>query len=182
MSNARPNFVLHDRAIRGEALGNFRKLLGAVARSPSMLNYLNNAESRASPANENYARELLELHTLGEPNYLNADYQHWADVPGAKDGLAAGYIDQDVYETAKPSRAGRSAMAPISASKANCRLQARSTTSPPGMTLTRSAFLAGSSRPMPAIVRWRNGAGYAGEPSGHGAFHLLQALPPLAGR
>jgi uncharacterized protein (DUF1800 family) len=94
-------FVLHDRLIRAEALGNFRKLLGSAAKSPSMLAYLNNKESRASPANENYARELLELHTLGEINYLNDKHKDWKGVPGAKEGLAAGYIDQDVYETAR---------------------------------------------------------------------------------
>jgi uncharacterized protein (DUF1800 family) len=94
-------FPLYDRAIRTEALGNFRKLLGENARSASMLFYLNNEGSRASPANENYARELLELHTLGEMHYVNDKYGNWDEVPGAKDGLASGYIDQDVYETAR---------------------------------------------------------------------------------
>jgi uncharacterized protein (DUF1800 family) len=94
-------FPLHDKAIRAGALGNFRTLLGATAKSPSMLFYLNNEGSKASPANENYARELLELHTLGEINYPNDQFKDWKDVPGAKDGLAVGYIDQDVYETAR---------------------------------------------------------------------------------
>ncbi len=40
-------------------------LLGAVARSPSMLFYLNNADSRASPRTRTSRVELLELHTLG---------------------------------------------------------------------------------------------------------------------
>jgi uncharacterized protein (DUF1800 family) len=70
-------------AIRPHALGSFRELLGAVAASPAMLLYLDNAQSvaeapqpasrrrpqagprRARGLNENYARELLELHTLG---------------------------------------------------------------------------------------------------------------------
>jgi uncharacterized protein (DUF1800 family) len=90
-----------DRTLRQHALGNFRDMLGAVARAPSMLYYLNNDESRASPANENYARELLELHTLGAPAYLNDRVSHWSDVPGAADGRAEGYIDQDVYEVAR---------------------------------------------------------------------------------
>jgi uncharacterized protein (DUF1800 family) len=94
-------FPLYDRAIRAHALGNFRALLGETAKAPSMLNYLNNAESRASPANENYGRELLELHTLGEGNYLNDRHKTWKDVPGASGGLAVGYIDQDVYEAAR---------------------------------------------------------------------------------
>ena len=94
-------FVSHDALLRANALGNFRLLLGEVARSPAMLYYLNNADSIASPANENYARELLELHTLGAANYLNDRYQTWRDVPGAEAGLAEGYLDLDVYEVAR---------------------------------------------------------------------------------
>ncbi len=94
-------FVQHDRLIRDNALGNFRVLLGSMAKSPSMLAYLNNNESRASPANENYARELFELHTMGEAGYTNGNYANWSDVPGAKEGLAQSYIDQDVYEAAR---------------------------------------------------------------------------------
>ncbi|MCE9638502.1 MAG: DUF1800 domain-containing protein [Planctomycetes bacterium] len=55
--------------VRAHALGRFRDLVGASARSPAMLRYLDNAENRrerpADRPNENYARELLELHTLG---------------------------------------------------------------------------------------------------------------------
>ncbi len=94
-------FPSYDATLRDNALGNFRTLLGAVAKSPSMLIYLNNAESSASPANENFGRELLELHTLGAGNYLNEYYNNWAQVPGASDGLAQGYIDEDVYEIAR---------------------------------------------------------------------------------
>jgi uncharacterized protein (DUF1800 family) len=94
-------FPSHDAALRTHAFGNFRTLLGETARSAAMLYYLNNADSIASPANENYARELLELHTLGAANYLNDRYQAWQDVPGAKDGLALGYLDFDVYEVAR---------------------------------------------------------------------------------
>ncbi len=94
-------FPAYDRLMRRHALGNFRALLGEVARAPSMLYYLNNASSRASPANENYARELLELHTLGAAHYMNDKYDNWHEVPGAEAGLAEGYIDQDVYEVAR---------------------------------------------------------------------------------
>ncbi len=94
-------FPSYDAVLRENAFGNFRVMLGAVARSPAMLYYLNNEESRASPANENFARELLELHTLGAQNYLNDTAPNWHDVPGAADGLALGYIDQDVYEVAR---------------------------------------------------------------------------------
>ena len=94
-------FVGYDSTLRTQAFGNFRSLLGAVARSPSMLYYLNNADSIASPANENYARELLELHTLGVGNYLNERYSDWKDVPGALEGRAEGYLDLDVTEVAR---------------------------------------------------------------------------------
>ena len=87
--------------LRVHALGNFREMLEAVATSTAMLAYLNNASSKASPANENYARELLELHTLGAPAYLNATFDRWREVPGALEGKPEGYIDQDVYETAR---------------------------------------------------------------------------------
>lgn len=94
-------FASHDALLRTHALGNFRLLLGEVARSPAMLYYLNNADSIASPANENYARELLELHTLGAASYLNGHYSDWREVPGAAEGRAAGYLDLDVYEVAR---------------------------------------------------------------------------------
>ena len=94
-------FASHDAVMRDNAFGNFRAMLGQVARSPAMLYYLNNADSRASPANENYARELLELHTLGAGNYLNDRYDDWASVPRDAAGLAVGYLDLDVYEVAR---------------------------------------------------------------------------------
>ena len=92
----------HDRdVIRKHALGNFREMLQAVGQSLPMLYYLNNRSSKASPANENYAREFFELHTLGAEHYLNHLYGKWREVPGALDGKAEGYIDQDVYEAAR---------------------------------------------------------------------------------
>lgn len=65
----------YDRdVIRPRAMGSFRDLLGAVAKSPAMLFYLDNAQSRRRGLNENYARELMELHTLGaEGGYTQAD-------------------------------------------------------------------------------------------------------------
>jgi len=66
-----------------------------------MLYYLNNNDSKSGPANENYARELFELHTLGADSYLNSVYNKWKQVPGAIDEKPIGYIDQDVYEAAR---------------------------------------------------------------------------------
>ena len=65
----------YDRdVIRPHALGHFRDLLGAVAKSPAMLFYLDNWRSGVRGLNENYGRELLELHTLGvDGGYTQAD-------------------------------------------------------------------------------------------------------------
>jgi uncharacterized protein (DUF1800 family) len=51
--------------IRPNVFGSFRDILGASAHSPAMLVFLDNAQSRGEHPNENYARELMELHTLG---------------------------------------------------------------------------------------------------------------------
>ncbi|MEP7291608.1 MAG: DUF1800 domain-containing protein [Chloroflexota bacterium] len=60
--------------IRKHALGSFRNLLFASAQSPAMLYYLNNADSNKDHPNENYARELMELHSLGvEGGYTEVD-------------------------------------------------------------------------------------------------------------
>jgi uncharacterized protein (DUF1800 family) len=87
--------------LRVHAFGNFRDMLEAVASSTAMLAYLNNASSKASPANENYARELMELHGLGADAYLHAVFDKWREVPGALEGKPQGFIDQDVYESAR---------------------------------------------------------------------------------
>jgi uncharacterized protein (DUF1800 family)/5-hydroxyisourate hydrolase-like protein (transthyretin family) len=57
--------VNENNGFRQHALGYFRDLLDISAKSPAMIIYLNNAENVAGAANENYARELMELHTLG---------------------------------------------------------------------------------------------------------------------
>ncbi|HWZ47507.1 MAG TPA: DUF1800 domain-containing protein, partial [Herbaspirillum sp.] len=94
-------------AIRPNALGNFRQLLGAVAHHPAMLFYLDNwlssgvdtpeAKGQFKGLNENYARELMELHTLGvDGGYTQADViamarvlSGWTiDVKGMRQGQA----------------------------------------------------------------------------------------------
>ena len=95
-------FPVYDRdVIRKNCLGNFREFLEDVAKSTAMLYYLDNFTSKASPANENYARELFELHTLGSDFYYNNLYNKWRSVPGALQGKPIGYIDEDVYEAAR---------------------------------------------------------------------------------
>jgi len=70
-----------EQAIRPHALGRFRDLLGAVVRHPAMLRYLDNDQNAVGRINENYARELMELHTLGvDGGYQQADVQTLAHV------------------------------------------------------------------------------------------------------
>lgn len=91
----------YDRVIRSQALGNFRKLIEGVATSTAMLLYLDNAKSQASRPNENYAREAMELHSLGRPAYLGQAYDAWHRVPGAAEGRPSGFLDDDVFGAAK---------------------------------------------------------------------------------
>jgi uncharacterized protein (DUF1800 family) len=64
--------------LRREGLGSFRELTRAVARDPAMVRYLDSSNNRKGGANENFARELLELYTLGEGEYTEADVKQAA--------------------------------------------------------------------------------------------------------
>ncbi len=67
------------QVIRKNALGKFRDLLLASAQSPAMIEYLDNRENVKGVANENYAREIMELHTLGvDGGYTQKDVQELA--------------------------------------------------------------------------------------------------------
>src|SRR5258706_1737372 len=70
----------YENTIRDHALGKFRDLLVAVAVHPAMLLYLDNVQNAKGHINENYAREIMELHTLG---------------------VGSGYSQQDVQELAR---------------------------------------------------------------------------------
>ncbi len=63
---------------RRHALGNFGALLHAVARDPAMVIYLDSASNRKGQPNENFAREVMELFTLGEGNYEERDIKEVA--------------------------------------------------------------------------------------------------------
>jgi uncharacterized protein (DUF1800 family) len=70
-----------EHAIRPNALGHFRDLVMATLTHPAMLQYLDNAQNAAGHINENYARELMELHTLGVGSgYTQKDIQELARV------------------------------------------------------------------------------------------------------
>lgn len=95
-----PVFTHYDReVIRKNAFGNFREMLEAVAKSPAMLIYLDNGINQSGNPNENYARELFELHTLGAENYLGT--RDRSKVSGYGSGKPIGYVDGDVYEAAR---------------------------------------------------------------------------------
>ena len=64
--------------LRRNALGNFGTLLREMARDPAMLIYLDGANSRKEQPNENFAREVMELFTLGEGNYSERDIKEAA--------------------------------------------------------------------------------------------------------
>ncbi|WP_421829500.1 DUF1800 domain-containing protein [Larkinella sp.] len=64
--------------IREKALGNFGDLLMAVSKSPAMLQFLNNQQNRKNAPNENFAREVMELFTLGRANYTEHDIKEAA--------------------------------------------------------------------------------------------------------
>jgi hypothetical protein len=73
--------IVDDReVVRRHVLGRFRDLLGSSAKSPAMLLYLDNDDNSKRGPNENYARELMELHSLG---------------------VDGGYSQQDVMEVAR---------------------------------------------------------------------------------
>ncbi len=64
--------------IRRHALGNFRDLLLGISRDPGMIRYLNNQQNRKQQPNENFAREVMELFTLGRGHYAEADIKEAA--------------------------------------------------------------------------------------------------------
>ena len=128
-----------DRAvIRGHCFGNFHDMVQASAKHPAMLHYLDNYENRAGGFNENYARELYELHTLGAINYQGNDlpqnvppldanpYAGLGDplldsIPGlTKRSTQSRYVDNDVYEAAKAVTGWRYDDQDIDDSGGNC--------------------------------------------------------------
>jgi uncharacterized protein (DUF1800 family) len=95
-----PLLVSYNRdVLRKHALGNFRQMLEGVATHPSMLYYLNQNNSNDAGPNENFARELFELHTLGAENYLGVRDPN--TIPKDANGISIGYVDNDVYESAR---------------------------------------------------------------------------------
>lgn len=95
--------VRQNLLFRREALGNFRVLLQEVARDPAMMKYLDTVQNRKSGPNENFAREVMELFTLGEGNYTEDDIKQaarsfagWSvDEPSGSFKFNPGQMDSD---------------------------------------------------------------------------------------
>lgn len=64
--------------LRKHALGSFKDLLMAVSKDPAMLQFLNNQQNKKDSPNENFAREVMELFTLGRGNYSEEDIKNAA--------------------------------------------------------------------------------------------------------
>ena len=88
-----------ERAIRPNVFGHFKDLVLATLEHPAMLQYLDNNQNAVGHINENYARELMELHTLG---------------------VGGGYSQQDVQNLRVCSRARASTPAMLRSSSQNC--------------------------------------------------------------
>lgn len=102
-----PVFVHYDRdVIRPNVFGNFRHMLEEVTKSTAMMRYLDNNINNKYGPNENFAREVQELHTLGAENSYG--FQDEGDIPAATAipgssavlpaGLKAGYSEADVVQ------------------------------------------------------------------------------------
>ena len=122
-----------EHAIRPHALGRFRDLLGATLRHPAMLRYLDNEQNAASRINENYARELMELHTLG----VDGGYSQ------ARRAGAGARADRRRRQPARadappPQRAARAARATTCARACSSSTRTATTTAPRRCSASRS--------------------------------------------
>ena len=103
-----PGFGREFEFRHAHAFGNFRQLLELSSRHAAMQHYLDNYINREGSPNENYARELMELHTLGAENYVSlGDPDNipttQIPLPWGPNGtdilvpIADQYVDEDVY-------------------------------------------------------------------------------------
>lgn len=72
------NIQAYNNVLRKHALGNFSDFVKAIAHEPSMIDYLNNKQNKKKSPNENFARELMELFTLGAGHYTEKDIKESA--------------------------------------------------------------------------------------------------------
>lgn len=107
-----PLMLRQNRMLRAGGLGSFRKLLGDVTRDPAMQLFLSLAGSDKRSPNENFARELMELFTLGG-GYSERDVRHAAraltgwDAKWSKSGFRGIRFDEDRYDDGTKTVLGR---------------------------------------------------------------------------
>jgi uncharacterized protein (DUF1800 family) len=85
-----------NNTIRKHALGSFKELLTAIARDPAMILYLNNQQNKKKAPNENFAREVMELFTIGIGNYTENDIKEAARAFTGWHINLKGYYEFDV--------------------------------------------------------------------------------------
>ena len=90
--------------IRQHALGNFATLLSSISHDPLMLIYLDGINNRREKPNENFARELLELFTLGEGHYTEKDIK---EIARAFTGLKLDNATQKIVRNDKQFDSGK---------------------------------------------------------------------------
>ena len=91
LNNQAVSIARQHMMLREHSAGNFRVFLKNIIRDPAMLNYLDNDNSKKQNPNENLAREILELFTLGEGNYTESDIKNAARA-------LTGYSYSDIYD------------------------------------------------------------------------------------
>lgn len=95
--------------IRENAIGNFGDLLREVSKSPAMLSFLNNQQNKKQHPNENFAREVMELFTMGRGNYTENDIKEGARAfTGWGFNLKGEFIDRPfLHDTGKKTFLGK---------------------------------------------------------------------------
>ena len=84
-----------NNTLREHSIGSFRKMVHSIAKDPAMILYLNNQQNRKKAPNENFARELMELFTLGEGHYSEKDIKEAARAFTGWHLNARGYFEFD---------------------------------------------------------------------------------------
>src|SRR6516225_1832345 len=96
---ANAGFMLRQyELMRRHALGSFRALLQEMSKNPAMMVWLDTRGSKKGSPNENYARELMELFSLGIGHYTEKDIREAAHDPGTKTvmGQSGNYKGEDI--------------------------------------------------------------------------------------
>lgn len=94
----------HDyhKLMRENCIGNFKTLIDKVTKAPKMLDYLSNHFSTAAQPNENYARELLELFTIGKDPVNQSNNKYTEDDIKAAAKVLSGWKIANIYSTTYP--------------------------------------------------------------------------------